>query len=93
VEAILGFVSETTKAFPDLCIRIDKWITSEGDVVAEYHSSATHAGSGKEMRNQGVFVWEIRQGRINHMKDYFDMARLTDQLGPDFARHEAADRR
>ncbi|MBC8229218.1 nuclear transport factor 2 family protein [bacterium] len=87
VEAIRNFILETKKIFPDLTIQVDKWIVSSNDVVAEYRSHATHAETGKHMRNFGAFVWEIHQGRIQHMKDYFDMARLIHQLGPDFVKH------
>jgi len=89
VEAIRNFIFETKKIFPDLTAEIDKWIVSGNDVVAEYHSHATHSETGNQMRNFGAFIWKVQQGKIQHMKDYFDMARLIHQLGPDFSKHRA----
>jgi steroid delta-isomerase-like uncharacterized protein len=50
------------------------------------------AATGQHMRVEGVDVWQLREGRIERYRAYYDMADLARQLGLAPARGGAAER-
>ncbi len=55
-------------------------MTAEGERVAvEASSSGVHA-SGQRYKNQYHFLFEFRNGRVLHLKEYMDTEQVTDIL-------------
>ena len=79
-------------AFPDANIRITNLASSENFVVVEYVGTGTQQGpfrtpdgefspTGRKMQLKCCDVIEIRNGKIQSGRSYYDLASLMKQLG------------
>jgi steroid delta-isomerase-like uncharacterized protein len=91
VDAVLASVEAFTRAFPDLAIEIRRHhLPGDGVSIVEYTFAGTHRGeleglapTGRRMEVVACSVAEIRDGRIQRERDYYDTLALMEQLGAD----------
>ena len=81
-------MSDTTSAFPDLQIRVDRWITEGDTVVTEEVMEGTHrgefaglSGTGRRIALRMCHVTRVVDGRIVERIAYHDTAGILRQLG------------
>ena len=98
------FLRTSVRAFPDLRfsepdpphvsvsgqVAVWAWVM-EGTMRGEVDPPG-FAATGKRMRVDGVDVWQLRDGRIERYRAYYDMADLARQLGLAPPRGGAAER-
>jgi steroid delta-isomerase-like uncharacterized protein len=104
VAEVQEFLRTSVQAFPDLRFSEPEpaLLSASGDtVVWGWVMEGTMRGhvdppgfapTGKQMRVDGVDVWQLRDGRIGRYRAYYDMADLARQLGLAPARGGAAER-
>jgi steroid delta-isomerase-like uncharacterized protein len=104
VAEVREFMRTSVSAFPDLRFsepdpphvsvsgRVAVWAwVMEGTMRGEVDPPG-FAPTGRRMRVDGVDVWQLREGRIERYRAYYDMADLARQLGLAPARGGAAER-
>jgi steroid delta-isomerase-like uncharacterized protein len=91
-EAIMAYIEEAEKPFPDLTMETSLVIEDGDTVVGEWTYRATHTAplvtpdgeipaTGKMVELPGVSICELRDGKIAVRRDYFDNVALMSQLG------------
>jgi steroid delta-isomerase-like uncharacterized protein len=79
-------------ACPDVKVEINHHVETDTHVVIEVTYSGTRTGTlrlsggeygptGRKLRFDAVLVWEIRNGKIVHSRNYFDRESIVQQLG------------
>lgn len=93
VAEVQEFMRTSVRAFPDLRfsepdpphasvsgpVAVWAWVM-EGTMRGEVDPPG-FAPTGRRMRVEGVDVWQLREGRIERYRAYYDMADLARQLG------------
>jgi len=54
-------------------------VVAEGDVVVVEHTETWHFGTGEKLTNDFVTVHEVRDGKIELWRDYWDLNRMMAQ--------------
>jgi uncharacterized protein len=74
--AISGYVQAGISQMSNLTFtNIRKYPTSDPDVLwAEYHGEASIAATGRQYQQDYVTRMEIKDGKIVHLRDYFNTA-------------------
>jgi ketosteroid isomerase-like protein len=80
-EAIMAYIEEAERPFPDLTMETCLVIGEGETVVGEWIYRATHTATGKAVEFPGASICELRDGKISVRRDYFDTAALMSQLG------------
>ncbi len=87
-EAVRQAMEMYLGVFPDLHIEIDQMIASGDYVVFWFRLTGTHRGElwGIQPTNRQValddcVVYEIRNGKLVHLRDFWDTATVLRQLG------------
>jgi steroid delta-isomerase-like uncharacterized protein len=92
VEGYRQFLTGWLEAFPDARVRITRVIADDESVVVEFTGVGTHTGAlvgpagsiaptGRRTELALVDVIEMRAGRIQRARSYFDSATMFRQLG------------
>lgn len=79
-------------ACPDMKVELTNQVSTETYIVCEVTYSGTQTGiwrspqrdiapTGKTLQLHAVLVWEIRNGKIVHSRNYFDVDSIIQQLG------------
>lgn len=90
-----GFVrgyKDWRAGYPDINVEITNQIATDTHVVTESKSTGTNTGpmqgpngtqppTGKKVTTTMAEVWEIRDGKIQHARVYFDTGSVMQQLG------------
>ena len=75
-------------AAPDLKMTIEKLLVDGDFVVVLWHGEGTNTGTGnglpatgKKLRDRGITIWRIADGKIREEWSQFDQTRIMLQLG------------
>lgn len=79
---------EITTAFPDLHADLRNVLTDGETAMVELHFTMTHQGefngippTGRTVEFDGMGTFEIEDGRVQELRNYFDSQELFEQLG------------
>jgi steroid delta-isomerase-like uncharacterized protein len=85
-------MQRTIAGFPDLTIRVERWVLDGDTVVTEEVMEGTHLGTfaqleatGRRVRLPMVHITRVHDGVIVERVAYHDPSLLLRQLDPDFA--------
>ncbi len=78
-------------AFPDLTLTVTNQVASESSVVNEFVVRGTHKGAlvgpagaipatGKKIDYPVIEVWDIKNGKLAGIRNYFDTGTMMRQL-------------
>ncbi len=88
MEEIAASYRAIFEIFPDWDLRSEPLLVDGGRVAQPFNVTATHrgefmgiAGSGKRFSIQGVRLFTMGDGRIDHERRYYDFTGLLIQLG------------
>jgi len=86
-DPIVAGLREYVAAFPDWTVRIERLVASGNVVVVEWETTGTFRGAfrgeppnGRRFSRKGCAVAEVDRGKIVRYRDYYDRARLFEQL-------------
>ena len=91
-EGFRAFMQDFKTAFPDCTVNLAKqWATPNG-IVNEFQAQGTHQGpmaspagaippTGRRIDYPVCEVWEVRDGKLARLRNYFDTASMMRQLG------------
>jgi steroid delta-isomerase-like uncharacterized protein len=86
--AVVNGLREFSTAFPDWHVEVEKVISDGRCIVVEWHTTGTfekpfrgRAPNGRKFSRRGCAVAEVERGQIVKYRDYYDRARLFEQLG------------
>ena len=91
-EGFRAFMQDFKTAFPDCTVYLTRQVATEDGVVNEFRARGTHRGplaspagaippTGRSIDYPVCEVWEIREGKLARLRNYFDAASLMRQLG------------
>ena len=92
-EKLIDHCMSFARAFPDGKVEITQLVAQGDNVVAEFIGRATHRGplpgpgdleippTNRHLEMRIVEVFQLRDGRISMMRQYFDTLALMTQLG------------
>jgi steroid delta-isomerase-like uncharacterized protein len=85
--AVVAGLREFTAAFPDWHVKVENVISDGRSVVVEWHTTGTferafrgREPNGRKFSRRGCAVAEVERGQIVRYRDYYDRARLFEQL-------------
>ncbi len=81
-EGFVEFLRTWTEQFEDWSIRVERWIDAGDDrVVALTHQSAAGIGSGVPVEMKLGLVYELENGRVVQVRNYFSHAEALEAAG------------
>ena len=91
-EGFRAFMQDFKTAFPDCTVNLTRQIATDDAVVSEFRARGTHRGplaspsgdippTGRSIDYPVCEVWEIRDGKLARLRNYFDAATVMSQLG------------
>ena len=81
-EGFVEFLRTWTEQFEDWSIRVERWIDAGDDrVVALTHQSAAGIGSGVPVEMKLGLVYELENGRVVQVRNYFSHADALEAAG------------
>ena len=91
-EGFRVFMQDFKTAFPDCTVNLTRQYATDDAVINEFVARGTHRGplaspggaippTGRSIDYPACEVWEIREGKIARLRNYFDAASLMRQLG------------
>lgn len=87
LDALQGLMASSVRSFPDLAVRVIRWIVEGDVVVTEEVMEGTHEGefagvapTGKKVRLPMVHVARVVDGKIVERTSYQDTAGILRQL-------------
>lgn len=91
-EGFRAFMQDFKTAFPDCTVNLTKQMVTEDGVISEFMARGTHRGplgspggaippTGRRIDYPVCEVWEVRDGKLARLRNYFDSASLMRQLG------------
>ena len=85
--AVVNGLREFSTAFPDWHVKVENVISDGRSVVIEWHTTGTfekpfrgRQPNGRKFSRRGCAVAEFERGQIVRYRDYYDRARLFEQL-------------
>ena len=92
LEGFREFMQGFKAAFPDCTIKLVNQVASDAQVVNEFVVNGTHSGAlvnprgkipatGRSIGYCVCEVWEVKDGKLTKVRNYFDTTTLLRQLG------------
>ena len=92
LEGFRDFMQGFKLAFPDCTVNLINQVATENGVVNEFMARGTHTGplsgpngqvpaTGRNINYPVCEVWEIKDGKLTKLRNYFDTGTLRQQLG------------
>jgi ketosteroid isomerase-like protein len=76
-----GVFAPSVELVPDLAVTPERIVTEGSTVIVQHRYTGTVAATSTRLDLAGIGVWDVRDGRISHYRQFVDTVMFREALG------------